>query len=169
KNDGKVLLVSNGTIKEWPVLTFKVDNASERGLLGVAVSYQWSNNTTDDPGNESAYQFATYHWHTYVFLSLTEKTTDQGIRNRVYRYEWTGSVLVNPTLILDLPALPGPNHDGGKIKVGYDGSIYYVIGNLNRKGTLQNFVNASGPDDTSVIFRLNPDGSSPEDNPFRPR
>jgi hypothetical protein len=37
---------------------------------------------------------------------------------------------------------------------------------LNREGQLQNFPAAPAPDDTSVIFRLNDDGSTPNDNPF---
>ena len=48
---------------------------------------------------------------TTVFLYYTEADP---LRNRVYKYQWNGQSLVNPTLILDLPAEPGPNHDGGK-------------------------------------------------------
>ncbi|HJU34073.1 MAG TPA: PQQ-dependent sugar dehydrogenase, partial [Nitrososphaera sp.] len=35
-----------------------------------------------------------------------------------------------------------------------------------RNGMLQNFKNGSLPDDTSVILRINPDGSPAQDNPF---
>ena len=34
-----------------------------------------------------------------------------------HKYEWNGQTLVNPTLVLDLPAVPGPYHDGGKLIV----------------------------------------------------
>ena len=43
-------------------------------------------------------------------------------------------LLVNPTLILDLPAFPGPNHDGGKLTIGPDNYLYAVIGDLNHDG-----------------------------------
>src|SRR5262249_26386701 len=74
------------------------------------------------------------------------------------------------------------NHDAGKILFGPDGKLYIQIGDNGRRGQLQNL--ASGPfvpgqaddqfggpapDDahvTGVIFRLNPDGSTPSDNPF---
>ena len=42
-----------------------------------------------------------------------------------------------------------------------------VIGDLNHMGKLQNIVNGPDPDDTGVIFRVNPeDGSPAPDNPF---
>ena len=68
--------------------------------------------------------------------------------------------------VLNLPVSPGPNHDGGFILFGPDRKLYVVIGDLNRDGKLQNFPGGAAPDDTSVIFRLNPDGSTPGDNPF---
>ena len=72
----------------------------------------------------------------------------------------------SPTCI-DLPAEPGPNHDGGKITIGPDGYLYAVIGDLNHDGQLQNFAEGRPPDDTGVIFRVNrEDGSASPDNPF---
>jgi len=52
-----------------------------------------------------------------VFLYYTESKDGQ-LRNRIYRYIWNGQnqCLINPALILGLPALPGPNHDGGIMK-----------------------------------------------------
>ena len=41
-----------------------------------------------------------------------------------------------------------------------------MIGDLNRRGQLQNVPTGPGPDDTSVIIRLNDDGTIPSDNPF---
>ena len=76
------------------------------------------------------------------------------------------AALVNPQLILDLPATPGPNHDGGTMTFGPDGKLYVVIGDLNRNGQLQNFSSGPDPDNTSAIFRINEDGSAPADNPF---
>lgn len=64
------------------------------------------------------------------------------------------------------PVSPGPNHDGGIITFGPDGKLYVVIGDLNRNGQLQNFPAGPVPDDTSVIFRLNDDGTIPSGNPF---
>ncbi|MGI0039779.1 MAG: hypothetical protein ACREAO_08175, partial [Nitrososphaera sp.] len=38
KDDGRVMLVADGALQEEPLATFDVENASERGLLGVAVN-----------------------------------------------------------------------------------------------------------------------------------
>jgi glucose/arabinose dehydrogenase len=142
EKEGSVRLVSNGVLQEEPILQVPVNTESERGLLGVAVGED--NNS--------------------VFLYYTEADP---LRNRVYKYQWDGQSLVNPTLILDLPAEPGPNHDGGKIVIGPDGYLYALIGDLNHDGQLQNFPDGPPPDDTGVIFRVNTeDGSAAPDNPF---
>jgi glucose/arabinose dehydrogenase len=142
EKEGSVRLVSNGVLQAEPILQVPVNAENERGLLGIAA----------DEDNNS------------VFLYYTEADP---LRNRVYKYQWNGQSLVNPTLILDLPAEPGPNHDGGKIVIGPDGYLYAVIGDLNHDGQLQNFPDGPPPDDTGVIFRVDPeDGSAAPDNPF---
>ncbi|MEM2141383.1 PQQ-dependent sugar dehydrogenase [Nitrososphaera sp.] len=133
KNDGNVRLVVDGTLQRQPALTFDVENASERGLLGVAYS------------------------ENRVFFYLTE-STGLDTRQRVYRYDLQDGTLANRAMILDLPGTPGPNHDGGKILVGPDGYLYAVIGDLNRNGMLQNYVGGPAPDDTSVILKVDFDG-----------
>ena len=140
---GSVRLISNGILQEQPVLNVPVDTENERGLLGIA--------TLEDDNT--------------VFLYFTE--SDETLRNRVYRYNWNGETLVNPTLILDLPAIPGPNHDGGKLVIGPDQYLYAIIGDLNHDGKLQNFLDGPEADDTGVIFKVNPnDGSAAPNNPF---
>jgi aldose sugar dehydrogenase len=154
EKDGQVRLVSNGVLEDKPVLQVSVDTESERGLLGIAIM----NSTKTNAANNSK----------FVYLYYTESKGGD-LRNRVYRYEWNGQNqnLVNPTLILDLPALPGPNHDGGKLVIGPDHYLYAVIGDLNHRGKLQNTNDGPDPDDTSVILRVNPnDGSAVKDNPF---
>jgi glucose/arabinose dehydrogenase len=147
KEKGTVRLVSNGILQEEPVLEVNVDSRSERGLLGVTLM---DNDTV------------------FLYYTETSQNGDQ-LRNRVYKYQWNDEerLLVNPTLILDLPAIPGPNHDGGKLIIGPDNYLYVVIGDLNHMGKLQNIVDGPNPDDTGVILRVNPeDGSPAPDNPF---
>jgi aldose sugar dehydrogenase len=149
KDNGMVRLVSNGILQPQPILQVPVLNNSERGLLGVAIANTTSNSTAKT-----------------VFLYYTEPVGDQA-RNRIYRYEWDGmSHFSGGRLILDLPGEPGPNHDGGKMQIGPDGMLYAAIGDLNRRGMLQNILDGPASDDTSVIFRIKPDGSAVEDNPF---
>jgi aldose sugar dehydrogenase len=142
EKEGSVRLVSDGVLREEPVLQVPVNTENERGVLGVAF---------DKDSNS-------------VFLYYTEADP---LRNRIYKYQWDGQSLVNPTLLLDLPGEPGPNHDGGKIVIGPDGYLYAVIGDLNHDGQLQNFPGGPPPDDTSVILRVNlEDGSAAPDNPL---
>ncbi|MGI0020343.1 MAG: PQQ-dependent sugar dehydrogenase [Nitrososphaera sp.] len=132
KDDGRVMLVADGTLREEPLATFDVENASERGLLGVAV------NDRD----------------VFIYATVNEGE----VRHRVYRFAWQDGSLEGKTLILDLPGTPGPNHDGGKMAVGSDGMLYVVIGDLNRDGALQNYRDGPAPDDTSVILKMDRDG-----------
>jgi aldose sugar dehydrogenase len=111
EKEGSIRLVSNGILQEQPILQVPVNTESERGLLGVAIS-----NTSN--GNQGT-------TNTNVFLYYTE---EDPLRNRIYKYQWNGETLINPSLILDLPAEPGPNHDGGKIIIGPDGYLYAVLG-----------------------------------------
>ncbi|MFL6327769.1 MAG: PQQ-dependent sugar dehydrogenase, partial [Nitrososphaeraceae archaeon] len=154
KNNGEVRLVSNGILKDQPVLKVDIDNSTRiccRGLLGIATKINNNNNNNN----------------TEVFLYLSEAAKDdQPVRNRVYKYQWNGQTLLNAKLILDLPA-EGLNHPGGKLAIGPDQYLYAVIGDLNRQGKLQNFIGGPGPDDTSVILRVNPDNGYPaKNNPF---
>jgi glucose/arabinose dehydrogenase len=147
---GNVRLVVNGILQERPILQVPVSAEGESGLLGVAIAN----------GSVSSNRDIT---NANVFLYFTEADP---LRNRIYKYQWDGETLTNPTLILDLPAGPRPNHNGGKMIIGPDGYLYAVIGDKNRDGQLQNF--ADGPlDDTGGILRINPeDGSAAPNNPF---
>ena len=149
KNSGEVRLVSNGILQEEPVLRLNVDTTTLtccRGLLGIA----------------------TLENEVFLYLSEVSKD-DQPVKNRLYKYQWNEQdrALVNPQLILDLPATPGPNHPGGKIVIGKDNYLYTVIGDLNNEGQLQNIEDGAPPNDSSVILKISPkDGSPANDNPF---
>ncbi len=152
KDNGQVRRVISGALQSSAVLDVAVDNASERGMLGIAVHPNF-------PTSPFIYLY-------YTESSTSGDTSGSPAGNRVYRYTWNGTTLTSPVLILNLPVTPGPNHDGGAITFGSDGKLYVVIGDLNRDGQLQNFPGGPTPDDTSVILRLNDDGSIPSDNPF---
>jgi aldose sugar dehydrogenase len=152
KSDGRVRRVINGVLQPGQVLDVAVDSLSERGLVGIALHPEF-------PATPFVYLY-------YTQSSTAGDTSGSPLANRVYRYTWNGSALVSASLILDLPAMPGPNHNGGTMNFGPDGKLYVVIGELNRDGRLQNFSTGPAPDDTGVIFRVNDDGSAPNDNPF---
>jgi aldose sugar dehydrogenase len=159
KNEGMVKRVINGSVLNHTLLDVPVANSVERGMLGIAV--QKINNGS-----------------TYVFLYFTESEKDGDdvaerkppLGNRLYRYELIENKLVNPKLLLDLPATPGPAHNGGKILVGPDGNIYLTIGDLNplssKKQNMSSFTKAqnhgeaSNADGRAGILRITPNGEA---------
>jgi glucose/arabinose dehydrogenase len=187
KATGQVKRVVNGIVQST-VLDLAVNSGSERGLLGIALH-------------------PTFPGTPHVYLYWTESTTGADttvlsetplLGNRVDRFVWDGSTLTPDRNIIRLRALqpaferePTPvagrgNHDGGVIKFGPDGKLYIFIGDVGRRGWMQNLLNGPyqpgdplfgtddnfggpEPDDahlTGSILRLNDDGTTPADNPF---
>ena len=148
EKEGNVRLVTNGTLQDLPVLQIPVNTTRERGLLGITMS--------DDSKSPNPDILIYY-------------TKQDPLRNRIYKFQWNGETLVNPRLILDLPAKPPHHaiHNGGKMVIGPDGYLYAVIGDLVNAGQLQNRIKGTPPDYTGSIFRINPtNGSGAGDNPF---
>jgi glucose/arabinose dehydrogenase len=152
KSTGAVQRIINGQMLPEPILDVNVNEKDERGMLGIAVSKQ--NVTTGSL--------------TYVFLYYTEAEEDGGdpLGNRLYRYELVDDKLINPKLLLDVPYLPGPAHNGGALKIGPDNSVYVTVGELietkyngNDYNTLaQNYANGKQPDGRAGILRVTQDG-----------
>lgn len=157
KETGKVIRVLNGIVQdENPLLDVDVATAIERGLLGIAIS-----KTDQNPDGK-----------TYVFIYYTEsgggKDGDDVSNNvdpagnRLYRYEYQDGKLVNPVLLLDLPATPENDrgeHNGGKVLVGPDKNVYLVIGEVGAHRTqAQNVKDGPKADGTGGVLRITQDG-----------
>ena len=153
KDTGMVKRIVDGKVLAKPVLDINVANSIERCLCGIAASRDSST--------------------TYVFLYFTEidgkdgddKAGKQPIGNRVYRYELSGDALINPLLLMDLPASPGPRHNGGDIIIGPDNNLYVTIGDVDGsfKGPTtetktQNYKDGVDPDGRGGILRISQDG-----------
>jgi glucose/arabinose dehydrogenase len=184
KATGQVKRVVNGVVQSAAVLDLAVNSGSERGLLGIALHPNFP---------------ATPHVYLYWTESTTGADTDvlsetPLLGNRVDRFVWNGSRLTQDINLIHLRALQNDvtngvergNHDGGVIKFGPDGKLYIFIGDVGRRGWMQNLLNGPfqpgdplfGTDDnfggpepdnahlTGVILRLNPDGTTPADNAF---
>lgn len=191
KNTGRVLRVqraaAGGTwaVLPAPALDLAVNFGSERGLLGIALHPR----------------FPVTPW---VYLYWTESATGADtsvlsqtplLGNRVDRFVWDAGAgtLAFDTNIIRIRAIQQDagqpergNHDGGVIRFGPDGKLYIFVGDVGRRGHLQNLPcgptaacpGPTVPDDqfggpapdnahlTGVILRLNDDGSAPSDNPF---
>jgi aldose sugar dehydrogenase len=161
KNNGTVQRIQNGTMLLDPVLDVNVANKYERGMLGIAIlskeEQQQENGTT------------------YIFLYYTEADVEgsdicptsrlceselKQLSNHLYRYEFVNNKLVNPKLLMELPASPIPAHNGGKILIGPDKNVYFTIGDLNYRTSTQNFPKSLASNGTSAIYRVTSDGRS---------
>ncbi len=143
QQSGKLRVVQNGTLLATPFLTVPVNDAGERGLLGVAF----------DPDFET---------NNFVYVYYT--ATSPNIHNRLSRFTANGNVAVpgSEVVLLNLNALSGAtNHNGGAIHFGNDGKLYIAVGDNANSANSQTLGNLLGK-----ILRINRDGSIPANNPF---
>jgi glucose/arabinose dehydrogenase len=171
KNTGQVKHVVNGQV-ENTLIDLAVNNASERGLLGIALDPRFRLNR------------AVYLYWTQPALpgDTTFPSVRQGpdqpdlgadtndvlavplLGNRVDRFLWTGDALVFDKNLIRLrvfqsdgaPTPPNQgddgqpvrgNHDGGVIRFGLDGKLYVIVGDLGRRSLFQNNLQGPVPDD----------------------
>jgi aldose sugar dehydrogenase len=150
-----------------------------RGMLGIAVS---DNNSSlgGDSNRNSSISSSNNNDNLvskYVFLYYTASQKEDGedviqgkqpLGNVVYRYEFVNSKLINPKLLLDLPATPGAIGNGGKIVVGpKDKNLYISIGGVGEdvhKTKAQNVKNGGEPDGTSGILVISQDEKAVSQN-----
>jgi glucose/arabinose dehydrogenase len=189
KASGKVQHVVNGHVV-GTALDLPVNSASERGLLGIALQpnfaqthgvylYWTQSSTAADSSNIAEVPLLGNRVDRFTWDPNTETLTPDRniIMLRAFQSDsqtpCCGTVLSQP--------MRG-NHDGGQMLFGPDGKLYFQIGDQGRRGQLQNLVGGpfggGQPDDqfggpapdnahlTGSIFRLNPDGTTPGDNPF---
>jgi len=172
KDAGTIRRIVNGIEVQQPLLNVSVATSHHRGMLGIAVSphplyplqltisHQNLNNhmTHTTPTGVTATR--------YIFLYYTQAHIDDDIPRTfdsyLYRYELIGNnnKLVNPKLLLNLPATPGDIGNGGKVVIGPDNNVYITIGDVGiaHKTKAQNIQNGTEPDGTSGILRVNQDG-----------
>ena len=167
KDAGTVQRILNGIEVQQPQLNVSVATYAHRGMLGIAVAPpflvtgdlpNYKNSTGDS--NDIAYVFLYY---TQAKTPSSDDVTEgeQPTGNFLYRYEFINGKLVNPKMLLDLPATPGAIGNGGKVIIGPDNNVYLTIGNVGVNGHItkaQNIQNGSEPDGTSGILRVNQDG-----------
>ncbi len=176
KATGQVKHFSGGSAST--VLDLAVNSASERGLLSIALSPNFA-------ADHAAYLFWTESTSGADSNVLSETPL---LGHRVDRFVWNGSSLAFDRNIVRLRALQADegqpqrgNNNGGVIRFGPDGNLYVVVGDVGRRGWMQNLPLGPmgfGDDDqfggpepdnahlTGVVLRLNPDGTTPVDNPF---
>ena len=158
---GRIRHIRNGVIQST-VLDLAVNSAGERGLLGMVFDPDFDQNG-----------------YVYVYYSASQSGADSTdandwVANRVERYRWNGTALVEPLLIFEVPYDPTQQnsvyHHGGVLRFGPDRKLYLSVGDMGRGGfskpRIEQNTSSTAVAGAGGIYRINPDGSIPPDNPF---
>jgi glucose/arabinose dehydrogenase len=140
---GRIRLVYNGQLLAEPWMTLEVAQGSEAGLLGLALD-------ADFAGNR------------HVYVAYTYRAGFNLLQNRLVRLRddpASKKGILDKVLIDNVPG--ANNHDGGRVKFGPDGKLYWTTGDAQSARRAQDRASLAGK-----ILRLNADGTIPSDNPF---
>jgi len=191
KASGQIKRVINGVVQPTPALDLAVNSASERGLLSVVLDpgfpatpyayVRWTESSTGADSNVlSEVPLLGNRVDRFIWNGSTLTLDRTLIRLRARQTD-------NVAVPGQNPATANPNENGnqngGVMRFGPDGKLYLFMGDQGRRGWLQNlpngpFLTAPQVDDTfggpapdnahlaGTILRLNPDGTTPADNPF---
>jgi glucose/arabinose dehydrogenase len=192
KDTGMVKRVVSGAVQNT-ALDLGVNNASERGLLGIAlhphfltngfVYLFWSCQAPPPPDSNPFFPTQERCAETPETGADTDNILAVPLLgNRVDRFVWDGSALTYDRNLIMLrsfqndgaPDPPGQNdsaqpprgnHDGGVLRFGPDGKLYIVVGDTGRRGQLQNL--PCGPTAMMCPGQVTPDdqfgGPEPDD------
>lgn len=139
---GRIRIFNNGQVFPEPWMTLDVAAVGEGGLLGLALDPDFSHNR-------------------FIYAAYTYRGADDQLWNKLVRLrEGAGEKGVFDMVLVD--NLRGNrNHNGGRVKFGPDGKLYWTMGESWIRELAQDMTSLNGK-----ILRLNPDGSVPDDNPF---
>ena len=194
KNTGQVKRVVSGVVQST-VLDLAVNNASERGLLGIALHPRfpsnpgvylfWSCRATVAPSGDPFFPEEQMCSDSNMLGADTDNILEVPLLgNRVDRFVWNGSTLTYDHNLIQLLSFqndgapdppnqgdeaqpPRGNHDGGVIAFGPDGKLYVMFGDAGRRSQLQNL--PSGPTLTGLGPTVPDDqfgGPQPDDAHF---
>jgi aldose sugar dehydrogenase len=145
---GRVRVIHEGVLQSDPILTVSTQSIDGSGLQGIAV----------DPNFADPDERFVYLYYTFQFDCTSPGCTD---KNRLVRYRYNGSRLVEPLSLIDNIA-GCTYHNGGRVKFGPDGKLYLTTGDGCGGGEkAQDRSSTSGK-----ILRLEKTGEIPSDNPF---
>ena len=140
---GHIRVLERGHLRSDPWMTLDVAASGEAGLLGLALDPRFAQNG-------------------FVYIATTYRNPTGKMQNRLVRLREdakSGKGMLDKVLIDNVAA--ANNHDGGRVKFGPDGKLYWSMGDAQESRLAQNLALLNGK-----ILRLNSDGSVPADNPF---
>jgi glucose/arabinose dehydrogenase len=132
---GQVTVILNHQSSVW--------QNSESGMLGMALHPDFENSP-------------------YVYIAYTYGTSSSNAKEKIVRFEYNGTNLVQETTLLDnIPA--NSTHIGCRILFMPDGTLLFTTGDAQNQPSSQDLGALSGK-----VLRMNQDGTIPEDNPYGP-
>jgi glucose/arabinose dehydrogenase len=137
---GRVRVVDRGRLVSRPLAVLSdVEAKGESGLMGLALA-------------------PDYATSRFVYLAYAYDTRE-GPRVRIARFRDDGDALSHRTVILE--GIPAARfHAGCRLRFGPDGKLYATTGDATEGRIAQDLSSLGGK-----TLRLNPDGTSPADNP----
>src|SRR5262245_24576376 len=158
EKEGRIRVVTaSGQLLPTPFATVSVNTQGDRGVIGLALHPDFPNTP-------------------YVYLAYTTDIVPPSPLNsfsrihRITRMTANGNVAVPGSEVILVDNIPSDidSHAGGSMRFGADGKLYISTGDGADYDTVNSLALRSEDLDQLVgkILRLNPDGSSPTDNPF---
>jgi len=138
---GAIRLIQDGKLQSEPWMKLPVAETGEAGLLGLALDPQFVSNR-------------------FVYVAYTYRNDAGRLLNRLVRLrEENGKGVLDKILLDNIPG--NSTHDGGRVKFGPDGKLYWTMGDAQNQPAAQDPAALNGK-----ILRLNADGTLAGDNPF---
>ena len=140
---GRIRIIKNGKLQTEPWMEIDAYEAGETGLMGLALDPEFSRNR-------------------FVYAAYTYRDSNGRLKNRLVRLREdsaTGKGMADKVLVDNVAG--NNNHNGGRVKFGPDGKLYWTVGDAQNTRFSQDISSLNGK-----IMRLNPDGTIPADNPL---
>ena len=147
---GKMRLVRNGVVSPPIKGLPKIKTGGQGGLLDLAI----------DPD---------FHENSLIYFTFSEPVSDYKSRTSLAKarlsFQESPPLLKNVSVIFrQHPPLVSDIHFGSRISISKNKKIFVTLGDRGEPESVQNLSNHLGK-----IIRVNRDGSSPDDNPFKGR
>lgn len=140
---GRIRIIKEGKLQREAWMEVDAYEVSEAGLMGLAL----------DPG---------FSRNRFVYAAYTYRDNSGRLKNRLARLREeaaTGKGMMDKVLVDGVAG--NNNHNGGRVKFGPDGKLYWTMGDAQNTRLSQDLSSLNGK-----ILRLNPDGTIPSDNPL---